>query len=146
MIRTRNPRRDDRTILDLVKRELFVFTVQTMPDTRWEPAEVRRRLDRNVTFVIAPRRTKTVGFVSVRSSGKTMLLDLLAVERGSQGKGWGTALIHHAEQYARSSGYREMKLFVDEANAKARMFYRRNGYVEEQYIPALSYIAMGKRL
>lgn len=148
MIRARNPRRDDRTILGLVKRELFVYTVLTRPETRWDPADVRRRLDGDVTFVAAPRRAaKMVGFVSVRSSDRTtMLLDLLAVDPGSQGKGWGTALLEQAERYARDRGYREMKLFVDEANGKARLFYARNGYGEVEYIPSFAFIVMAKRL
>jgi len=75
-----------------------------------------------------------------------MLLDLLAVDRNSQGQGWGTALLRQAESYARSRGYREMKLFVDEANVKARRFYARLGYYEERYVPSLSYIGLAKRI
>jgi ribosomal protein S18 acetylase RimI-like enzyme len=146
MIRTRNPRRDDRIILDLVKRELFAYTLQTMPDLRWDAAEVRRRLNRNVTFVAVPGRLKTVGFASVKKNGKDLFLDMLAVDRDSQGRGWGSALLKEAERYARIKGCSTVRLFVDEANGKARMFYARYGYTEQAYIPSLRSIAISKTL
>ncbi|GAA3409502.1 GNAT family N-acetyltransferase [Paenibacillus hodogayensis] len=144
MIRARKPRLDDSAILDMIKRELFVFTVATKPDMRWNPAEVRTRLNGNVTFVAASART--VGFASVRPVGSDMLLDMLAVERGSQGLGWGSALLDTAEAYARRKGNRTMRLFVDAANGKARAFYARKGYAEERYYPTMAFISMTKRL
>lgn len=146
MIRARKPRRDDRIILDLIKRELFVFSVATKPGMRWDPVDVRKRLNRNVTFVAVPGRSKPVGFASVHAADKDMLLDMLAVDRGSQGQGWGSALLKEAENYARSQGCRAMKLFVDAANGKARIFYARQGYAEQHYYPTLSYVAMAKAL
>lgn len=146
MIRARNPRRDDRIILDLVKRELFSYTLRTMPDLRWDASEVKRRLNGNVTFVAVPGRLKTVGFASVKKTGKEMFLDMLAVDPHSQGRGWGSALLRESERYARSRGCSSIRLFVDEMNGKARIFYARNGYSEHRYIPNLRCIAMGKSL
>ncbi|PYI50876.1 GNAT family N-acetyltransferase [Paenibacillus flagellatus] len=146
MIRKRNPRRDDRIILDLVKRELFPYTLRTMPNLRWDPSDVRRRLERNVTFVAVPGRGSAVGFASVRKVGKDVFLDMLAVDRNSQGKGLGAELLRESERYARSRGATTIRLYVDETNDRARLFYARHGYAEEGYYPVLRCFGMGKML
>lgn len=146
MIRTRNARRDDRTILGLIKRELFPYTLKTVPDLRFEPAEIKRRLNRNVTFVAVPRRWNAVGFASVKKAGNDIIIDMLAVDRHSQGRGWGSALLKQSEKYGLSRGCSRVRLFVDDTNYKARMFYSRHGYSEEEYYPSLRCFAMGKPL
>lgn len=146
MIRARIPRRDDRTILDLVKSELLPFTLRTKPQLRWDASEVRRRLNRNVTFVAAPKRLEAIGFASVKKTGNVLHLDMLAVNRNSQGRGWGSALLKESERYARGHGCQAIRLFVDEENGKARSFYARHGYAEQMYYPTLRCIAMGKTL
>lgn len=146
MIRKRVPRRDDRVIVELVKRELFPYTRRAIPGVRWDPLDIRRRLDRNVTFVAAPRRSETAGFISLKPFGQVMALDMLAVERNRQGQGWGSRLMEEAERYARSKGCLAMRLLVDEANGRAIGFYVRHGYGLENYIPALKCYVMSKRL
>ncbi|MDF2723761.1 MAG: family acetyltransferase [Paenibacillus sp.] len=146
MIRTRYPRRDDRTILALIKRELFPYALVAKPDLRWEPVEVKRRLNRDITFVAAPGRLKAVGFVSMQSSGSELMLDMLAVDRNSQGRGLGSALLQHSEKYGQSRGCRSIRLFVDDTNGKARTFYKRHGYYEEAYYPSMRCFLMRKQL
>jgi ribosomal protein S18 acetylase RimI-like enzyme len=146
MIRKRVPRRDDRIIVDLVKRELFPYTRRSIPDYQWDPLDIRRRLDRNVTFVAAPRRSETAGFISLKPFGQVMAIDMLAVDRSRQGQGWGSRLMEEAERYARGKGCLLMRLLVDETNGRAIGFYIRHGYTLERYIPALKCYVMSKRL
>ena len=47
-----------------------------------------------------------------------------------QGRGVGTALIHAAEDLARSSGHDRIALAVGLDNRNARRFYERLGYVD----------------
>lgn len=144
MIRTRNPRRDDRTILQLVKQELFPYTLLSFPGLRWNAAEIRRRLAGNVTYVAVPRRSGAAGFASVRTAGKELYLDMLAVAPARRGQGWGKALLAESERHARRKGYRQLSLFVNDTNANARLFYTRHGYAEAGYFPAIQCYKMVK--
>jgi ribosomal protein S18 acetylase RimI-like enzyme len=144
MIRTRNPRRDDRTILQLVKQELFPYTLLSFPGLRWNAAEIRKRLAGNVTYVAVPRRSAAAGFASVRTAGKELYLDMLAVAPARRGQGWGKALLAESERHARGKGYRQLSLYVNDANANARLFYARHGYAEAGYFPAIQCYKMVK--
>ena len=146
MIRTRNPRRDDRTILQLVKQELFPYTLLSFPGMRWDAADVRRRLAGNVSYVAVPRRSGAVGFASLRTAGKELFLDMLAVDPASRGQGWGKALLNESERHARRKGYRKLMLYVNDSNSNARFFYARHGYTEEGYYPVIRCYKMVKRL
>lgn len=146
MIRARIPRRDDMRIVELVKHELLPYTLKMFPGLRWNTAEFRRRLNGNVTFVVVPGRSKAMGFISVIKKSDQLFVDLLAVDRRSQGRGYGSALLREAERYARVKGCRAIRLYVDEANHHARLFYAKHGFVEESYIPSLKCWAAAKTL
>lgn len=55
----------------------------------------------------------------------------LAVSAQAEGKGVGRKLLEHAEEWARTQGYRILTLDVFAANTPARAFYIHLGYAEE---------------
>jgi N-acetylglutamate synthase-like GNAT family acetyltransferase len=66
------------------------------------------------------------GVVGLELYGKLALLRSLAVATASQGKGYGRALIEHAELYAQSHGVREVYLLTTTAAELFERFaYRR---------------------
>lgn len=58
------------------------------------------------------------------------LLSNLAVAEDSRGRGLGTTLVDACEAQAKTWGFSEMVLQVDEANERARRFYQSRGYVD----------------
>ncbi|MBE0511948.1 GNAT family N-acetyltransferase [Candidatus Bathyarchaeota archaeon] len=59
---------------------------------------------------------------------KELLVDALAVARNIRGKGIGSNLINFIIDFARSRGYEQVKLFVIDANEKAKKLYERIGF------------------
>lgn len=147
MIRKRHARLDDPAILAIVRRELLPFAQRTRPSLRWRPSEVKRRLGRQTTFIAAaPGGRKVTGFATLFELEGDLVLDMLAVDADSQGRGLGTALLRHAEWYGRQRGCSGVRLLVDEENGNARRFYARNGYMEFGYLPSLSCVLLRKPL
>jgi GNAT superfamily N-acetyltransferase len=55
-------------------------------------------------------------------------VDILVVAPEAEGEGVGSALMRHAEQWARDHGCKEVVLDVFAGNRGAQAFYERNGY------------------
>jgi amino-acid N-acetyltransferase len=64
------------------------------------------------------------GLVGLELYGADALLRSLVVAENARGKGWGSTLIDHAEQYAASKGVRSIYLLTTTAEA----FFKRLGY------------------
>ncbi len=62
----------------------------------------------------------------------TILLDNIAVDPVFQGQGVGSALVTHAEQYARSKGYDYIRLYTHLRMTENITLYRRLGYVDNE--------------
>ena len=58
-------------------------------------------------------------------------VSVLAVAREAEGRGVGTALMLHAEAWARARGHARMTLNVFEGNNRARRLYERAGLTSE---------------
>jgi amino-acid N-acetyltransferase len=73
------------------------------------------------------------GLVGLELYGTDALLRSLVVAENSRGKGLGSALINHAEQYAASKGVRSIYLLTTTAEA----FFKRLGYerIERSHAP-----------
>lgn len=59
-----------------------------------------------------------------------LLLDNIAVRPDRQGKGFGRALIEHAEREAARLGFREIRLYTHEKMTENIALYTRIGFVE----------------
>ena len=58
-------------------------------------------------------------------------ISVLAVTRDAEDQGVGTALMAHAEAWARARGYRRITLSVFESNRRAQRLYERAGFSPE---------------
>ena len=58
-------------------------------------------------------------------------LRALYVDPPAQGAGAGSALLHAAQDALRGAGHREAVLWVFQANAHARAFYERHGWIAD---------------
>jgi ribosomal protein S18 acetylase RimI-like enzyme len=58
-------------------------------------------------------------------------VSVIAVTRDAEGQGVGTALMAHAETWARARGHDSITLSVFEGNARARALYERCGFASE---------------
>src|SRR5690606_23897910 len=100
-IRLRNRFKDDSMILRLIYTELVPLARKAYPNLNPKKALVRKRLDQGVTFVAAPA-TAPIGFVNLKVEEKVLFVEMLAVAKSQQGRGWGGILMQRAEQYGLS--------------------------------------------
>ena len=59
-----------------------------------------------------------------------LLIENIAVCSDQQGKGVGDKLLRHAEDYAKSLGFGEIRLYTNAAFASNLAFYAKRGYSE----------------
>jgi ribosomal protein S18 acetylase RimI-like enzyme len=71
-----------------------------------------------------------VGFVILIARPGYLLLDNVAVQPAAQGRGIGARLLALAEDHARDSGLREIRLYTNEAMTENLAYYARHGYAE----------------
>ena len=71
-----------------------------------------------------------LALIEVAPASDHLLIVNLAVRPDQQGKGVGGRLLHHAEELARSLGFREIQLYTNAAFASNLAFYARRGYQE----------------
>ncbi|MGU3501691.1 GNAT family N-acetyltransferase [Mycobacterium sp. C31M] len=71
-----------------------------------------------------------VGVIVTLVADDHLLIENVAVGPGHQGKGYGRALLDHAETQARRQGLTEARLYTNAAMTENLAFYPRLGYVE----------------
>ncbi len=102
----------------------------------WTRARVARNLaDPDTLSVAACQAGRLLGFAIAYFGDEHAHLNLLAVQRGHQGLGIGTRMIHWLEESARTAGIRAVHLEVRARNQPARRFYRRFGFIEMTLLP-----------
>jgi ribosomal protein S18 acetylase RimI-like enzyme len=96
MIRKRIPAIDDKRIYVLIKKAI---TRISFPNTPFDTNETLERLDKGITFVLTKKKKPILGFINVFVQGSELLVDMIAIDKKHQGKGWGTSLLETAENY-----------------------------------------------
>ncbi|MEL7974380.1 GNAT family N-acetyltransferase [Isoptericola sp. F-RaC21] len=86
-----------------------------------------RARERVADTTVAARRGVVVGFVMVAGDE----VDQLYVDRTARGGDVGGALLRHAEASIRAVGHERAWLAVATGNAAGRLFYARQGWVDE---------------
>lgn len=115
-----------RTTLLPLKRTFF-------PEASLSMKQLKKRLANGKTFVLVSRKGEMNGFCHTVKKGKTLWIDMLAVESSKRGRGIGGALLRRAEKYSRAKGCKVLGLFVDEHNEKAQYFYNKHGFILTDY-------------
>jgi ribosomal-protein-alanine N-acetyltransferase len=106
-------------------------TVEQGLEWRWTPHRVLSSMaDANVNVVVARRGTDLLGFAVMRYGDDDAHLLLLATQPRCRRQGVGSALLAWLEATAEVAGIRTVKLEARSANAGARAFYHRHGFVE----------------
>lgn len=147
MIRIRIPGKDDKYILQLVRKELLPHTRREMPHVEYDPALYKQRLAEGATFVVTKsNKSQPLGFITLLEVEDILFIDMLAVHRGCQGNGLGSKLIQWAERYAKKSGLANAQLLVEQGNKKAQKFYSKKGYRQLDYIPEQRCFLLNKPL
>ncbi|MCS0612471.1 helix-turn-helix domain-containing GNAT family N-acetyltransferase [Massilia kyonggiensis] len=79
---------------------------------------------------IAERAGERIGSIAVARDGEEGVakLRLLLVEEQARGFGLGTHLVDVCHQFARTAGYRKMRLWTTDQQKQARGIYQRKGY------------------
>jgi GNAT superfamily N-acetyltransferase len=95
------------------------------PMTADYPAAVRRG-----QAWVAAEDGQVAGFVILIAKPGYLLLENVAVLPTAQGRGIGARLLALADEYARSLGLPEIRLYTNEAMAENLAYYPRHGYTE----------------
>lgn len=92
---------------------------------------------------------RPVALVELIEQADALLIENLAVAPAEQGRGLGGRLLAHAEEVARSLGYREIRLYTNALFAANLAFYAARGYRETgrgELVPGSVTVHMAKRL
>lgn len=146
MIRARIPEKDDSRLFRLIVTRLVPYARKARPQLSFNRKEVMRRWRDCKVLVAARTGQPPRGFISMKLAGGVLTIDMLAVEKRSEGRGVGSALIEAAERHGRRHGAHMVQLAVDEPNHHAQQFYSRKGYEAEIFLPEHRMYIMSKRL
>jgi len=94
----------------------------------WDDREVLDSLTDDVVFV-AKEHGQPAGYVALRPTERTTIVEQLFVAPGHERQGVGRRLLAFAEGYAIAEHMRALRVVVEEGNDPARSFYRRSGFV-----------------
>lgn len=83
---------------------------------------------------VIERDGAVLGILVLIPQADAMLLDNIAVSPQAQGLGLGRLLLEHAEEAARASGYRAVRLYTHEKMTENIALYTRIGYAETHRI------------
>lgn len=131
MTRTRRATPADTDAVAEVVRSAFAMYVARLGGVepwpmRLDYAEVIRR---GQTWV-ADDDGDVAGVLVLEDQADHLLLDVLAVAPGRQGRGVGRRLMDLAEDQARERGFSEVRLYTNARMTENLAYYLRRGYVE----------------
>jgi len=90
-------------------------------------------------YFLALHEQDAIGFMHLMPSTNTLamrpiwLLEDLYVDESARGQGVATALVSHAEAFARSTGAERLTLATAHDNLAAQHLYKKLGYVREDH-------------
>ena len=90
-------------------------------------------------YFLARKEETAIGFMHLMPSTNTLamrpiwLLEDLYVDVAARGQGIATALLRHAEAFARSTGAERLTLATAHDNLAAQHIYKKLGYVREDH-------------
>lgn len=73
--------------------------------------------------------------ISTAEGGFVLLLEDLVVHRDHRGQGYGTKLLNHALEFAKTKGFTRITLLTDRPNDAAKKFYLSHGFSDSDMIP-----------
>ena len=73
---------------------------------------------------------ETVGVIVLIAEADHVLIENVAIAPAAQGRGWGRALLAHADQLARELDLPQTRLYTNAAMTENLSFYPRSGYTE----------------
>lgn len=122
---------------------LFAQEVEFTPDPVAQAEGLRRIIsDPRTGMIFAGRISGEVVAmvnllftVSTALGARVALIEDLVVAPAHRGAGLGSRLLEHALAEARAAGCKRVTLLTDAANAGARRFYARHGFVESPMRP-----------
>ena len=131
---------------------LFTGEVEFAPDAEKQAAGLRAILSDPAPGIILTAREggEIVGMVillftvSTFLGGRVALLEDMIVRPRHRGKGHGARLLRAAIDHATTAGCRRITLLTDAANAEAKAFYRRAGFVESSMTPLRLMLPLGE--
>lgn len=94
----------------------------------WIERSVNRQIADEVFGFFASPDAEPSGFVTVKKTGESSMVGLIAVQEASQGKNIGKKLMEAIEIWALSAGCYEVQVATQQNNIQACRFYERNGY------------------
>lgn len=146
MIRTRIPGTDDDDLFRIITARLVPFARKVRKDVVFKRSDLRSRWKQCKVYVAEDAGHKPLGFVSCKTQGDILAIDMLAISRKAEGKGLGGRLLAAAERYGKRRGAASARLVVDEPNRHAQGFYLHHGYETEAYLEEHRMYIMKKQL
>ena len=77
--------------------------------------------------------------ISTAEGGFVLLLEDLVIHCDHRGQGYGSRLLEHALEYARSKNFLRITLLTDRMENRARGFYERHGFRKSGMVPMRYY-------
>ena len=77
--------------------------------------------------------------ISTAEGGFVLLLEDLVIHCDHRGQGYGSRLLEHALEYARSKNFLRITLLTDRIENRARGFYERYGFRQSGMVPMRYY-------
>jgi len=83
--------------------------------------------------LVAQYNQLNVGFMSLKISNKTALIDLVVVDPRYQNLSIGAILLSHAKQHLQDLGINYITVETEAENIAANRFYQKNGFLSEDF-------------
>jgi ribosomal protein S18 acetylase RimI-like enzyme len=110
--------------------------IDYMLDQDYKPKKLQQDLDNHVCIDRLMIKEELVGFSAYgpTETPREIKLHKLYLDQSLHGQGFGSVLLEHCENQAKSMGYNKIILQVNKENHKAIKAYERNGYYQQQAV------------